>query len=67
MIADNGDFSWEGRSYRPNDLFRVKVLGMFPKVSDDVLVPYEWVEAANTLYPKRTNSNAMNDLLRNMI
>ncbi len=33
--------------YRPNDLFRVKVLGMFPKVSEDVLIPYEWIELAN--------------------
>lgn len=42
-----GDFEWEGQWYRPNDLFRVKVLGMFPKVSEDVLIPYEWVELAN--------------------
>ncbi len=42
-----GDFSWEGRLYRPNDLFRVKVLGMFPKVAEDVLIPYEWIEMAN--------------------
>ena len=45
-----GDFEWEGRWYRPNDLFRVKVLGMFPKVSEDVLIPYEWVELANRRY-----------------
>lgn len=42
-----GDFKWEGGLYRPNDLFRVKVLGMFPKVAEDVLIPYEWVEIAN--------------------
>ncbi len=42
-----GDFKWENGMYRPNDLFRVKVLGMFPKVSEDVLVPYEWIEIAN--------------------
>ena len=42
-----GDFIWEGRLYRPNDLFRVKVLGMFPKVTEDILIPYEWVELAN--------------------
>lgn len=41
-----GDFKWEGKLYRPNDLFRVKVLGMFPKVSEDILIPYEWVELA---------------------
>lgn len=43
----DGDFEWEGEYYRPNDLFRVKVLGMFPKISQDVLVPYEWIEKAN--------------------
>ena len=42
-----GDFKWEGRLYRPNDLFRVKVLGMFPKVSEDSLIPYEWIQIAN--------------------
>lgn len=42
-----GDFFWEGKYYRPNDIFRVKVLGMFPKVSNDVLIPYEWIELAN--------------------
>lgn len=42
-----GDFEWEGCLFRPNDLFRVKVLGMFPKVSEDILIPYEWIELAN--------------------
>ena len=42
-----GDFVWENGLYRPNDLFRVKVRGMFPKVSEDVLIPYEWIEIAN--------------------
>lgn len=42
-----GDFRWEGGIYRPNDLFRVKVLGMFPRVSEDALIPYEWIEIAN--------------------
>lgn len=47
-----GDFKFqlpehEERWYRPNDLFRVKVLGMFPKVAEDVLIPYEWIELAN--------------------
>lgn len=45
--AGEGDFKWEGGLYRPNDLFRVKVLGMFPKVAEDVLIPYEWIEIAN--------------------
>ena len=43
----DGDFAFEGKIYRPNDLFRVKVLGMFPKVSEDTLIPYEWIEIAN--------------------
>lgn len=42
-----GDFTFENGIYRPNDLFRVKVLGMFPKVAEDVLIPYEWIEIAN--------------------
>jgi hypothetical protein len=50
-----GDFEWETEAdgviikqwFRPNDLFRVKVLGMFPKVAEDVLIPYEWIELAN--------------------
>lgn len=45
-----GDFHWEGGLYRPNDLFRVKVLGMFPKASTDCLIPYEWVELAFKRY-----------------
>lgn len=42
-----GDFEWEGKCYTPNDLFRVKVLGMFPKVSEDMLIPLEWIETAH--------------------
>lgn len=47
-IEGNGDFFWEGSWRRPNDLFRVKVLGMFPRVSSDTLIPYEWIEMANS-------------------
>jgi hypothetical protein len=46
-----GDFEFdineERNCYRPNDLFRVKVLGLAPKVSTDVLIPMEWIELAN--------------------
>lgn len=47
-----GDFRFQlpdqlERLYRPNDLFRVKVLGLFPKVSEDVLIPLHWIELAN--------------------
>lgn len=41
------DFSFEGRWYRPDDLFRKKVLGKFPKVSEDILIPFQWIEAAH--------------------
>lgn len=51
---EEGDFWWEndkGRHcYRPNDLFRVKVRGMAPKVSSDVLIPREWIEIAKRKY-----------------
>jgi hypothetical protein len=48
-----GDFEWEGGLYRPNDLFRVKVRGMFPETSEDVLIPYRWVELAMERWQKR--------------
>jgi hypothetical protein len=51
-----GDFTWEGKFYRPNDLFRVKVLGLFPKVSEDVLIPYEWIERANLRWKQKVES-----------
>lgn len=41
------DFEWEGSFYRPNDLFRMKVLGKFPKVSQDTLIPLSWIQLAN--------------------
>jgi len=46
FLETEGDFVWEGLHYRPNDLFRVKVRGMFPKVAEDILVPLHWIEAA---------------------
>lgn len=46
MDKGKGDFEFEGYFYRPNDLFRVKVLGMFPEVGEDVLIPYEWIKIA---------------------
>jgi hypothetical protein len=42
-----GDFEFEGTMYRPNDLFRAKVLGLFPKVSEGMLIPGEWILMAN--------------------
>ena len=40
------DFKFEGLWYRPNDLFRAKVLGEFPAESEGQLIPLSWVEAA---------------------
>jgi len=44
---DMHDFKWEGGFYRPFDLFLIKVLGEFPRESEDILIPYMWIEAAN--------------------
>lgn len=44
------DFYFEGQAYRPEDIFRVKVLGKFPKVSEDSLIPLQWIEAAQKRY-----------------
>ena len=41
------DFKWEGKWYRPSDLFLVKVLGEFPREGEDQLIPLSWIEAAN--------------------
>ncbi len=45
--AQEGDFEFEGQWWRPNDLFRIKILGLAPKVSEGVLIPPEWIELAN--------------------
>lgn len=45
--AEMDDFEFEGKWYRPEDLFRKKVLGQFPKISDDILIPPQWVELAH--------------------
>lgn len=46
VLIENGDFLFENAYYRPNDLFRIKVLGLSPMVSEGVLIPSAWVEAA---------------------
>ena len=40
------DFQFEGQWYRPEDIFRIKVLGKFPKVGEDSLIPEQWIELA---------------------
>lgn len=47
-----GDFEWEGSCYRPNDLFRIKVLGLFPKATEDTLIPLHWLELAHERWEK---------------
>lgn len=46
------DFEFEGRWYRPEDLFRKKVLGKFPKVAEDILIPQQWIELAQERWKK---------------
>lgn len=57
-----GDFEWEGNLYRPNDLFRVKVRGMFPEISEDILVPPAWIEAAEERWVEVQRSNKIRHL-----
>ncbi len=52
------DFQWNGEWYRPSDLFRVKVLGEFPKESEGQLIPLSWVEAAQERYREITEFGA---------
>jgi len=44
---DACDFKWDGKWYRPNDLFLVKIMGEFPRATEDTLIPLNWVELAN--------------------
>lgn len=41
------DFKFDGNWYRPSDLFLMRVMGEFPRESEDVLIPRKWVEMAN--------------------
>lgn len=41
------DFKWDGKWYRPSNLFLVKVRGKFPRESEDTLIPLSWIELAN--------------------
>lgn len=54
---DDGDFEFNGGYYRPNDLFRVKVQGLFPRVTSDVLIPYGWVIAAQERWKEAKKPN----------
>lgn len=56
VCEDEGDFLWDEQWYRPGDLFRMRVLGLFPRQSEGALVPLEWVQQANERWYKRTES-----------
>lgn len=57
------DFEFEGKWYRPEDLFRKKVLGKFPKVADDVLIPQQWIEAAQERWKLAQGKEPVSDEL----
>jgi hypothetical protein len=46
VSSSQDDFEFEDQWYRPEDIFRIKVLGKFPKVSEDSLIPEQWIEQA---------------------
>lgn len=58
------DFEFEGQWYRPEDLFRKKVLGKFPKVSDDVLIPHQWIESAQERWKLAQGKEPVSDEIR---
>lgn len=60
-VSEN-DFEFDGHWYRPNDLFRIKVLGEFPKAGDDVLVPAKWIELAQERWKNYKNTHG-NDMI----
>lgn len=39
------DFQFDGRWFRPNDLFLVKIMAEFPREDESTLVPLSWIEA----------------------
>lgn len=56
------DFEFEGQLYRPSDLFRKKVLGEFPLVDEDILIPPRWIELAQERW-KEYHLNNHNDAI----
>lgn len=54
---EEDDFEFEGRWYRPTDVFRIKVLGKFPKVSQDTLIPEQWIELAEQRWAEYWQNN----------
>ena len=52
VMEEFDDFQFEGQWYRPEDLFRIKVLGKAPKVGEDVLIPQQWIDLAQERWRK---------------
>lgn len=60
VSAEFDDFEFDGQWYRPEDLFRKKVLGKFPKVSDDILIPPQWLEEAHKRWAENGGRSPLN-------
>jgi hypothetical protein len=56
------DFEFGEQWYRPSDLFRKKVLGEFPKVDEDILIPPKWIELAQERW-KQHKLDSHNDAI----
>ena len=54
---DMDDFKFEGKWYRPSDLFRKKVLGQFPLANEGALIPLKWIEMAQERWKEHQFSN----------
>jgi len=39
-------FRFDGKWYNPNDIFLVRVMGEFPRESEDVVIPARWIDLA---------------------
>lgn len=55
--SEMDDFLFERQWYRPEDLFRVKVLGKFPKVPENILIPVQWIEEAQARWKSNYQYN----------
>ncbi len=56
MVKSKHDFEFDGKYYRPNNLFRIKVLGEFGEEGDDKLIPLSWIEEAEKRWEEKMNS-----------
>ena len=56
--TEEDDFVHDGIYYRPTDIFRIKVLGKFPKVSEDSLIPEQWIDEANKRWLENNHKEA---------